>query len=152
MRLSIKALGCSLALAAAAGLVALHHARAQDGMPDASGSWTGKVSSRFFSMDGAVPDGHDNADATMTVSQQGNSLSIDLLVNGQGGPQEYYLNGTIGNGQVYASNGNGAFPSLVSCHLSGPDTALRMKGSGITGQAEGVAEFKFGFRRNPPPK
>ena len=146
MRTSLKVLGLGLALAGA-GLFALHRARAQDGNPDASGNWEGKVAFRDFSLDPASNGDNGRIPASMAISQAGADLSLSLSVTTGEGVMTFLLSGFVGNGNFWASNGDTENPMVLSGHFGGSEQSLKMKGMGVVVSGTTVSEVKFNLRR-----
>ena len=150
MRSSIKFLGLGLALAVAAGLFAFRHAAAQDGEPNANGGWTGKVAFQDFSMNTGQKSNHGAFSATMSWSQIGSSVNCTLTVQSDQGPQDFFLAGTIGNGNFWLGNENPAdLPILLSGHVSGSGQNMKMKMNGVFVDSPDINELKIALKKNP---
>ena len=146
MRVSLKAVGLGLALAAAGGMFALRTTQAQAGPPSASGYYAGKVAFKDYSTEGGKAS-HGAFDATMNINQAGTDVYIDLNVAAEGGNQQFFLQGGIGNGNLWATNGNAASPLVISGHISGSSGKLQVKGTGVFVDSPDINELKISFRQ-----
>ena len=149
MRDSLRTLAraCLLAGVAAAG-VTLPLAPGQDGLPDISGAWTGKVSFRDDSLDPGSGGDTGHLDLSMVVSQDGPDLAISATVTGSPeGPQEFDFSGRIGNRTFWAFNGDGLAPFILSGRVS--NSGKSMKATGFYDSATDVRAIRLAAKRTP---
>jgi hypothetical protein len=127
-----------LAVALAGAVVALRAARAQDGLPDLTGTWTGTSKGKalpFAPFAKAVP---TQSTFTADVSPSGPDLAITLN-NASDPPVD--LTGLVGNGAFWAVSGDPAAPLLIVGHSD--KSVTHLKGGILSGNDAAALDAKF---------
>jgi hypothetical protein len=125
------------AMLAGAGL-ALRVARAQDGLPDLTGTWTGATKGKEASLDPLVKGGTVKSSFAAAFAQTGPDLAITLT---NAGDPPVDLAGSVGNGTFWAVSGDPSTPLFIVGHAD--RKAGHLKGGVFAGGPGRAVDAKF---------
>ncbi len=142
--LKVLVTGAAAAAMVAGAVLALRVARAQDGLPDLTGTWTGATKGKEASLDPLVEGGTVKSSFTAAFAQTGPDLAITLT---NAGDPPVDLAGTVGNGIFWAVSGDPSTPLLIVGRADGKASHLR--GGVFAGGPGRAVDEKFTAAKSP---